>query len=243
MRRIANMAAIELLFGGLLLVAGLAITTRLMPAAEAGSGLSLAVYLALALLVWRGWRSNRPLGWPNRITLLRGLLLAWLAVWLMVPAWAGRGAWTIVVVVLGNLVLDGVDGYLARRLGQASSFGARFDMEVDAALMLLLCLLIAQADLAGPWVLLIGLLRYIFLGITTTWPDLNRPLPDRMRRKVICVWQVSSLILAFIPGLPGFLIEALLALALVLLVWSFAVDLAWLIRHRPGHNARQLKRT
>ena len=38
------------------------------------------------------------------------------------------------------LALDGVDGHLARRFDQVSDFGARFDMEVDAALILVLCI-------------------------------------------------------------------------------------------------------
>ena len=34
------------------------------------------------------------------------------------------------------LILDGVDGKVARRTRNASAFGARFDMEVDAFLIL-----------------------------------------------------------------------------------------------------------
>ena len=34
------------------------------------------------------------------------------------------------------VALDGVDGWIARRIGRTTVFGARFDMEVDAALML-----------------------------------------------------------------------------------------------------------
>ena len=37
--------------------------------------------------------------------------------------------------------LDGVDGWLARRSGIASAFGARFDMEIDALLILVLAVL------------------------------------------------------------------------------------------------------
>ena len=38
----------------------------------------------------------------------------------------------------GLLILDGVDGRVARARGEVSAFGARFDMETDA--LLLLCL-------------------------------------------------------------------------------------------------------
>ena len=57
-------------------------------------------------------------------------------------------------------VLDGIDGWLARRTGMASDFGARFDMETDAALIMVLALLAWQFGKAGVWVLASGLLRY-----------------------------------------------------------------------------------
>jgi phosphatidylglycerophosphate synthase len=41
------------------------------------------------------------------------------------------------------LALDGLDGWLARRFGLASAYGARFDMEVDGFLILVLALLVA----------------------------------------------------------------------------------------------------
>ena len=45
-----------------------------------------------------------------------------------------------------------------------SAFGARFDMETDAATVFGLSLLVWLCDQAGPWVLAIGLMRYIFVA-------------------------------------------------------------------------------
>ena len=45
------------------------------------------------------------------------------------------------------LILDAVDGKVARRTGTASALGARFDMEVDAFLILVLSVYVA--DVAG----------------------------------------------------------------------------------------------
>ena len=61
-------------------------------------------------------------------------------------------------VVLGAVVgaLDGVDGWLARRTRLSSAFGARFDMEVDALLILALSTLLWRHGKAGAWVLLAG---------------------------------------------------------------------------------------
>ncbi|MEJ1964856.1 MAG: CDP-alcohol phosphatidyltransferase family protein [Gammaproteobacteria bacterium] len=52
--------------------------------------------------------------------------------------------------------LDGIDGWLARSRHTASDFGARFDMETDAVLILALAALAWQFDKAGVWVLLSG---------------------------------------------------------------------------------------
>jgi phosphatidylglycerophosphate synthase len=88
-------------------------------------------------------------------------------------------------------------------------------------------------DKAGLWVLAIGAMRYAFVAAMRPWPWLERPLPDSRRRKLVCVWQVASLLLCLLPAIGGVLAAALLVPALVLLAWSFAVDVRWLYRTRP----------
>src|SRR5439155_607224 len=67
-------------------------------------------------------------------------------------------------------VLDGADGWLARRTRMESAFGARFDTEVDALLIQVLAVLAWRWGKAGPWVLVSGLLRYLFLLSGWLWP-------------------------------------------------------------------------
>ncbi len=69
---------------------------------------------------------------PNLFTLLRLLCLP-LFVWLLFgPENRQAAAW-----LLGALgATDWVDGYLARRLGQTSEFGKKFDPTVDRLLFL-----------------------------------------------------------------------------------------------------------
>ena len=43
------------------------------------------------------------------------------------------------------LILDAVDGWLARRTRTATELGARFDMEVDAFLILALSVFVSRA--------------------------------------------------------------------------------------------------
>jgi phosphatidylglycerophosphate synthase len=140
--------------------------------------------------------------------------------------------WFWVVGALGALALDGVDGRLARRLGQESAFGARFDMETDAATVLGLSVFVWRSDQAGAWVLAIGLMRYIFVAGSWIWPALAAPLPPRRRRQAVCVVQMAALILGIMPGVPPQWASPLCLAALAALVYSFAVDIAWLVASR-----------
>ena len=97
------------------------------------------------------------------------------------------------------MALDGVDGALARGRGEASEFGARFDMETDALLILVLAALVWQHDKAGAWILLAGLLRYLFVAASYVLPWLGAALPPSRRRQTVCVVQIVSLIGALAP--------------------------------------------
>ena len=103
-------------------------------------------------------RVHHRLGPANAITAVRALLTSVLAVLVVRDAPVG----VIVALATVALVTDALDGRVARRTGTVSRFGARFDMETDAALLLVLSLYVAR-DL-GLWVLAIGLARYVFLG-------------------------------------------------------------------------------
>jgi phosphatidylglycerophosphate synthase len=143
-------------------------------------------------------------------------------------------AWTIVVLATAAAALDSVDGPLARRRGEASAFGARFDMEVDALLILVLAVLVFQHAKAGAWILVAGLLRYAFVAASYVWPWFGAELPPSKRRQVVCVVQIVSLIGALAPIIVQPWSAAVALAGLLLLVWSFGVDVAWLARRAPA---------
>ena len=126
------------------------------------------------------------------------------------------------------IALDGLDGWLARRQGLASNFGARFDMEVDALAILALCWLALGLGKAGPWVLGIGLMRYAFVLAGLAEPRLAAPLPPSTRRKAICVLQLVALTTLLAPQVTPPVSTGIALFALAALTWSFAVDLRWL---------------
>ena len=129
--------------------------------------------------------------------------------------------------------LDGLDGWLARRSGMSSAFGARFDLEVDALLIMALAMFAWEHDKAGAWILLSGLLRYLFITGGLLWSWLQRPLPPSLRRQTICVVQILGLIVAVLPAVRPPLSTAVAAVSLALLCYSFLVDTLWLWRNAP----------
>ena len=207
---------------------------------------AVLAYVAMAtVLAWHWPHGNRSLGAANRITLARGVLVCQLAAALVAPSWLVSHAHWLVGVAALALACDGLDGWVARRTGTESAFGARFDMELDALLILVLSLCVLVTGKAGGWVLAIGGMRYALVAAMRPWPWLGAPLPESQRRKAVCVWQVASLLCALSPWVPGALAQVLLALSLALLAWSFAVDVSWLrrvsrARRAPGPRAAPL---
>ncbi len=134
------------------------------------------------------------------------------------------------------LVLDGVDGWVARRTETTGTVGARFDGEVDAFLILVLSVYVARS--AGAWVLAIGAARYAFLAAGWPLAWLREPLPYRYWRKVVAATQGIVLTIAAADVLPRALTQAALVVALALLAESFGRDVWWLRSHRPGAPPR-----
>ncbi|UJW77415.1 CDP-alcohol phosphatidyltransferase family protein [Rhizobium sp. SL42] len=141
--------------------------------------------------------------------------------------------WTLVGVVLVALAMDGIDGYLARRFGHTSEFGARFDMEVDALLILILSVAAAVLDKAGVWVVLIGLMRYGFVAAQLFMPGLRGELFVSFRRKLACVLQIVALCLVLMPFVEPPYSSGISAIALAMLIYSFGVDIVYLLG-QPG---------
>ncbi len=142
---------------------------------------------------------------------------------------------TLVSLAAGALVLDAVDGWLARRT-TTGSLGANFDGEVDAFLILVLSVYVARS--AGAWVLLIGAARYVFLAAGWALPWLREPLPARYWRKTVAAIQGIVLTVAAANVLPPAAADAALAGALVLLAESFGRDVWWLRIHHRANGGR-----
>ncbi|WP_405728126.1 CDP-alcohol phosphatidyltransferase family protein [Streptomyces sp. NBC_00028] len=190
--------------------------------------------LAFAVATWavlsRALHRTQPrsFGPANRVTLGRSILVGGVTA-LVADSFQSSPPVTLFVGLTAvALILDGVDGKVARRTGTSTPLGARFDMEVDAFLILVLSVYVAMS--LGPWVLLIGAMRYAFVAAARVWTWLNAPLPPSTARKTVAALQGVFLLLAA-SGLLSYALEfAVVATALGTLVWSFGRDVLWLLR-------------
>lgn len=191
------------------------------------------VYVAIVTAVLWAWPAARHgLGWANRITLLRAVLIAIVAGVVVYPDFVQRHAEGIAALSLLALTLDGIDGWVARRTDSSSAFGARFDMELDAFFTVVLCTALVALDKIGPWVMLLGAFRYVFVAAGHYWPWLNRELTVSYFRKTVCVWQVATLMVCLLPFVSSAWASGFALLAAALLVASFGRDVIWLWRRR-----------
>ncbi|MFJ8079619.1 CDP-alcohol phosphatidyltransferase family protein [Streptomyces sp. NPDC096205] len=198
--------------------------------------------LVFAFATWavlsRALHRTRPrsFGPANRVTLGRAILVGAVTA-LVADSFQSPPPLTLFVGLTAvALILDGVDGKVARRTGTSTPLGARFDMEVDAFLILVLSVYVSMA--LGPWVLLIGGMRYAFVAAARRWPWLNAPLPPSTARKTVAAVQGVFLLVAASDLLPPPATAGVVLVALGALVWSFGRDVVWLWRRsRPRAGA------
>jgi phosphatidylglycerophosphate synthase len=123
---------------------------------------------------------------------------------------------------------------VARRTNSTTSLGARFDMEIDAFLVLVLSVFVAGTF--GWWTIAMGAFRYVFVAASWAWPWLSAPLPPKFSRKVVAAVQGVVLVVATASLLPDAVVFLALAAALASLTWSFGRDVRWLGEQERGRR-------
>jgi len=206
-----------------------------------GCTTALGYLLISNVLLLRGVRRRRMtrFGPANVVTVVRSTLVGAITGIVTASFVAPMPPGLLIALVVPALLLDAVDGWVARRTNSASELGARFDMEVDAFLLLVLSGYVSQS--LGIWVLTIGLMRYAFVAAGWVLPWLRQQLPFRYWRKVVTAVQGIALAIAATRWLP-LLDVVFVALALVLLVESFGRDVIWLTTGRPESRRARAER-
>ena len=188
--------------------------------------LSLSGLLSFSLLLYRCRRRWTPAG---RFGLANGVSLLRLAGILVLPWLAPE---QIVYWGLLLIAMDGADGWIARRRGLAGEFGEFIDKESDAFCMLMLCLLLYRLPEGfGAWILLPGVLRYLFV----LFVKFARPPEPKEQRSAKARWisffMMLTLLFSFAAD-PGYLdyIRSLAVLMTLALAYSFAVSVHLMYR-------------
>ncbi|HET8940149.1 MAG TPA: CDP-alcohol phosphatidyltransferase family protein [Polyangiales bacterium] len=166
-------------------------------------------------------------GAANTITSLRliGLVALAALVDASLPLWASALAWLI-------FCLDGLDGFVARRAQTDSSFGALFDAEVDASFNMLLTWSVFQLGHAGAWVLIGGVLRFVYVLSLYFTRVSEIEAPRTTLGRYVFALSVGGYTLSLWPfASAGVLLSGL---ATALLCYSFSRSFRWTFAPRPG---------
>lgn len=184
---------------------------------------------ALGALVFVYYREVRAeggrFGAANTLTLGRFFILLFAASMLreLAPAW-------VFMLFVSNVVLDVVDGRLARRRQEHSDFGAGFDAEVDSLFVLIAGLYFTLVAGIGPWVLVAGLLRYVYQLGTCVLVDSEYVEPPSRVAKIM-----AGIVFVLLPTAvlmnPPWQVATLAAATLTSLL-SFSISAARLLQHR-----------
>ena len=201
----------------MLLAAGFSLVAEDARIAVVAGATSLVAWMVRA----RGtWTPSGRLGAANAVTLLRAgvvLVFGCLGEHAATPAGA--------LLVLGAFVLDGVDGWLARRSGTASTFGARLDMECDAWTVLVAALVLYLSGRLGAFILVAGALRYTYVVALALRPSVKGEEP----RSRTARWAFSLVMISLCVSLwpLGAWHVPLAGLATLLLCASFVRSTVW----------------
>jgi phosphatidylglycerophosphate synthase len=198
----------------------------------------LAYLLVSNALLARGLRRRAMahFGWANVVTATRSTLVALITAIVATSFTTTVAVPLLVGITVLALALDAVDGWVARRTHLTSELGARFDMEVDAFLILVLSIYVAPV--LGWWVLTIGAMRYTLLVAGWMLPWLEAPVPRRYWRKVVAAYTGIALTVAASGWFPAWVDWAVTLGALALLVESFGRDIVWLAREHARAGQR-----
>jgi CDP-diacylglycerol--glycerol-3-phosphate 3-phosphatidyltransferase len=147
--------------------------------------------------------------------LLRGLFVAALLGFLVLPRPPGWLAWIPGILYILSDVADFLDGYLARRTDHATRLGEILDMSFDGIGVLVAVLLGVKYGQIPAWYVLIGFSRYLFMGGQWLLERLGKPvheLPPSIRRRGFAGLMMGFLAAVLLPVFspPGLHIAATL---------------------------------
>ena len=205
-----------------------------------GGGLAAAgVLVVVHWFLWRNLHGNHVPGSPgimatlgaaNRITLFRGLLVSLVAGFLFLPGEenpANAWLWWPGCLYLVAVVLDGVDGFWARRTGTQTLLGKTLDVNIDALGLLTACAVAANTGRLPVYYLTAGLAYYLLqLGLwcrRKAGKDI-RPAPSRVFARLMAGIQMGFVGVALLPVIAAGVLELVAPILLIPFLLGFIWD-------------------
>ncbi|MFC6976869.1 CDP-alcohol phosphatidyltransferase family protein [Halomicroarcula sp. GCM10025709] len=197
-------------------------------------GPTAVVVAFLAAFLWRHRDETRTadgmamesFGVANAVTVARGVLIGGVAGFLLLDP-RGPYVWLPAVGYGVAVVLDSVDGAVARSLGTESRLGARLDMAVDTTGFLVAPLVAVAWGWLPVWYLSLSAARYCYRAGCRLYRARGGTVgslpPSRLRRPLSGL-QMGFLTLALVPVVPTGVVAAAAPFVLVPSLAVFARD-------------------
>jgi CDP-diacylglycerol--glycerol-3-phosphate 3-phosphatidyltransferase len=177
-------------------------------------------------------------GLANTVTLLRGSLYAVVAGFVVVPA-ETMLAWVPAVCYGAGVVLDKLDGTIARTIGEETPLGTRLDMAFDTFGFVAAPLVAVLWGALPVYYLAISVVRYAFLGAVRLhrWRGGTvHSLPDSDLGKYLAGVQMAFVTVALVPAVPTVLVYTVAPIVLAPSIAVFARDYCYVTgRLGSGH--------
>ncbi len=157
---------------------------------------------------------------PNKLTLLRVIMIpVFMAFYMYIP-WPNFFATVIFVLAF---LTDMLDGYLARKNNQVSNFGKIMDPLADKVLVAAAMVLLTASGVINPWVTVLVLAReFAVSGIRIAAAAEGNVVAASKWGKLKTIWQFIAITLALIINSSNWFVDILMWINLALTVLSGA---------------------
>jgi len=137
---------------------------------------------------------------PNKITLIRVLMIpAFLVVYLACPVDA-VGAWLALILFSTAAITDALDGYLARKMGQITNFGKLMDPLADKFLVCSALVAFVATGALPAWAVIVMISREFYIsGLRQLALEQNTVLAATTGAKFKTVIQIVLIIYILLP--------------------------------------------
>ena len=178
---------------------------------------------------------------PNKLTILRMIMIPFFVVFLMLPI-GGEDVhrWIALVIFVAASLTDTLDGYIARRDHLVTDFGKFMDPLADKLLVCSAMICLVETGELPFWIVILIIAReFIISGFRQIAADNGIVIAASKwgKLKTICQMAMVILLLAIFPGKPVYVLEqALIWLALILTVVSL---MDYLYKNRKVLSSRK----